>query len=214
MKKLMEVKIDSLRVSLTNQQRIVVLKQVDQDRYLPVWIGPYEAEAITIAMQEIEVSRPQTHDLVKNILINLDAKMIHVEISALKDDIFYGTLLLSKDDKEIHIDCRPSDAIAIAVRAHVPILVSEEVMGEASIIPEEISAVSDEGGNSTIEETDEGGNSTIEETDEGGRLPPNEERLSIFEDYLKKKNDQAGPSEGNEDSQDDDEGDDKSASPG
>ncbi|MDP2966715.1 MAG: bifunctional nuclease family protein [Pelolinea sp.] len=203
MKKLMEVKIDSLRVSLTNQQRIVVLKQVDQDRYLPVWIGPYEAEAITIAMQEIEVSRPQTHDLVKNILINLDAKMIHVEISALKDDIFYGTLLLTKDDKEIHIDCRPSDAIAIAVRAHVPILVSEEVMGEASIIPEEISAVSDEGGNSTIEETDE-----------GGKLPPNEERLSIFEDYLKKKNDQAGPSEGNEDSQDDDEGDDKSASPG
>ena len=203
MKKLVEVKIDSLRVSLTNQQRIVVLKQVDQERYLPVWIGPYEAEAITIAMQEIEVSRPQTHDLVKNILINLDAKMIHVEIAALKDDIFYGTLLLTKDNKEIHIDCRPSDAIALAVRAHVPILVAEEVMEEASIIPEEISAVSDEGGNSTIEETDE-----------GGRLTPNEERLSIFEDYLKKKNDQAGPSEGNENSQDDDEEDDKSASPG
>ncbi len=66
MKILVEVKIDSLRVSLTNQQRIVVLKQVDQERYLPVWIGPYEAEAITIALQEIEVSRPQTHDLVNN----------------------------------------------------------------------------------------------------------------------------------------------------
>ena len=76
MKKLVEVKIDSLRVSLTNQQRIVVLKQVDMDRYLPVWIGPYEAEAITIALQEIEVSRPQTHDLVKILLMTLMQKCI------------------------------------------------------------------------------------------------------------------------------------------
>ena len=203
MKKLVEVKIDSLRVSLTNQQRIVVLKQVDEDRYLPVWIGPYEAEAITIALQEIEVSRPQTHDLIKNILLDLEAKMMHVEISALKDDIFYGTLILTKESKEIRIDCRPSDAIAIAIRAHVPIMVAKEVMEEASIIPEEISAVSDES---------EGSN--IEQTDEGGRLSPNEERLSIFEDYLKNKTNQAGPSEGNEDSTDDDEEDDKSASPG
>ena len=203
MKKLVEVKIDSLRVSLTNQQRIVVLKQVDQERYLPVWIGPYEAEAITIALQEIEVSRPQTHDLVMNILLDLEAKMKHVEISALKEDIFYGTLVLTKAGKGVRIDCRPSDAIAVAVRAHVPIMVAEVVMDEASIIPEEISAVSGESDNSTIEDTEE-----------GGRLAPNEERLSIFEDYLKKKTDQTGPSEGNEDSEDDDEEDDKSASPG
>jgi len=204
MKKLVEVKIDSLRVSLTNQQRIVVLKQVDQDRYLPVWIGPYEAEAITIALQEIEVSRPQTHDLVKNIINDLEATMIHVEISELKDDIFYGTLLISKGDKEIRIDCRPSDAIAIAVRAHVPMMASEEVMIEASIVPEDISAVSD------AKE-----NTIIEESDEGGRVTPSEERLSIFEDYLKKKGDLPGPSKKDEDPKkgDDDEDDDKSASP-
>jgi uncharacterized protein len=205
MKILVEVKIDSLRVSLTNQQRIVVLKQVDQERYLPVWIGPYEAEAITIALQEIEVSRPQTHDLVKNILSDLHVKIIHVEISELKDDIFYGTLLLTKDENEIRIDCRPSDAIAIAVRAHVPILASEEVMAEASIIPEEISAVSDE-------ENDSG----VEDTDEGGRITPSEERLSIFEDYLKKKGDQTGSSKAHEESEDEDdnEDDDKTSSPG
>jgi hypothetical protein len=203
MKKLVEVKIDSLRVSLTNQQRIVVLKQVDQDRYLPVWIGPYEAEAITIALQEIEVSRPQTHDLIKNIINDLEAKITHVEISELKDDIFYGTLLLSKGEKEIRIDCRPSDAIAIAVRAHIPIMAAEEVMIEASIIPEDISAVSDE------EE-----NTIIEEADEGGRVPPSEERLSIFEDYLKKKGGQSGSSQGDKDSGKEDEDDDKSASPG
>jgi len=204
MKKLVEVKIDSLRVSLTNQQRIVVLKQVDQDRYLPVWIGPYEAEAITIALQEIEVSRPQTHDLVKNIINDLEATMIHVEISELKDDIFYGTLLISKGDKEIRIDCRPSDAIAIAVRAHVPIMASEEVMIEASIVPEDISAVS---------EAEE--NTIIEESDEGGRVTPSEERLSIFEDYLKKKGSLPGSSKKDEEPKesDDDEDDDKSASP-
>jgi bifunctional DNase/RNase len=129
--------------------------------------------------------------------------MIHAEISELKDDIFYGTLVMSKNDKEIRIDCRPSDAIAIAVRAHVPIMASEEVMIEASIIPEDISAVSDE------EE-----NTIIEEPDEGGKITPTEERLSIFEDYLKKKGDQPGPSKGQEDSGEEDEDDDKSASPG
>jgi len=203
MKKLVEVRIDSLRVSLTNQQRIVVLKQVDQDRYLPVWIGPYEAEAITIALQEIEVSRPQTHDLIKNIINDLEATIIQVEISELKDDIFYGTLLISKGEKEIRIDCRPSDAIAIAVRAHVPILASEEVMIEASIIPEDISTVSD-GQENTI----------IEESDAGGRITPSEERLSIFEDYLKKKGNLPGPTIKDEDPKNgDDEDDDKSASP-
>jgi len=68
MPKLIEVVIDSVRVSLTNQQRIVVLREKDAERYLPIWIGPYEAEAITVALQEIEVARPQTHDLLKNIL--------------------------------------------------------------------------------------------------------------------------------------------------
>lgn len=202
MKKLVELKIDSLRVSLTNQQRIVVLKQVDQDRYLPVWIGPYEAEAITIALQEIEVSRPQTHDLIKNIINDLDASMIQVEISELKDDIFYGTLLLTKDEKQIRIDCRPSDAIAIAVRAHIPIMAAEKVMAEASIVPEDISAVSD------AEE-----NRIIEEADEGGRATPSEERLSIFEDYLKKKGNQPGTTRKDEDHRENDEDDNKSASP-
>ncbi len=202
MKKLVEVKIDSLRVSLTNQQRIVVLKQVDLDRYLPVWIGPYEAEAITIALQEIEVSRPQTHDLIKNIINNLEASLIQAEISELKDDIFYGTLLISKEDKEIRIDCRPSDAIAIAVRAHVPIMVSEEVMIEASIVPEDISSVSD-----AEEKTN------VEDSNEGGKVTPSEERLSIFEDYLKKKGNFPGNTNKDEDPKEDDEDDDKSPSP-
>ncbi len=191
MAKLIEVKIDSLRVSLTNQQRIVVLKQVDADRFLPIWIGPYEAEAITIALQEVEVSRPQTHDLVKNTITSLNAKLIRVVIKALKDDIFYGGLVVKVNGKELEIDSRPSDAIAIAVRAHVPIMVASKVMDKASIIPEE------------VKQEDEliGGEEEIQP--ESNKLTLGEDRLSIFEDYLGEKTDQSNTEE--EDGTDEDE---------
>jgi bifunctional DNase/RNase len=179
MAKLIEVKIDSLRVSLTNQQRIVVLKEIKGDRYLPVWIGPFEAESITIALQEIEVSRPQTHDLLKNVITALNAQLTKVVISSLKDDIFYGTLLLESDGEYLEVDARPSDAIAIAVRAHIPIFVNSRVMDEAGIIPE------------VIEEKDEETESEVPFPDENPPAAPiNEDRLSIFEEYLKKKGDQ------------------------
>ncbi len=192
MKKFVEVKIDSLRVSLTNQQRIVVLKQTNDDRYLPIWIGPYEAESITIALQEIEVSRPQTHDLIKKILDQMNVAITRVEVSSLQDDIFYGTLILEGDRGKYQIDCRPSDAIAIAVRAHVPIMVAEEVMKEASIVPEEL--------NADIEEEEIGES----EPSAGGRVPPDEERLSIFEDYLSGKGGEEGEDEEDSDKEDDD----------
>lgn len=183
MAKLIEVKIDSLRVSLTNQQRIVVLKQVDADRFLPIWIGPYEAEAITIALQEIEVSRPQTHDLVKNMITSLNANLIRAVIKALKDDVFFGALVVEIDGKELEIDSRPSDAIAVAVRAHVPIMVSEKVMNEASIIPEE------------GKQEDEIISGEEETQPESNQLTLGEDRLSIFEDYLENKSDQSDTKE-------------------
>lgn len=195
MKKFVEVKIDSLRVSLTNQQRIVVLKQINDDRYLPIWIGPYEAESITIALQEIEVSRPQTHDLIKKILEQMNVSIRRVEVGSLQDDIFYGALILKGEAGNFSIDCRPSDAIAIAVRAHVPIMVSEEVMKEASIVPEELSAADLE------DETDEGASSASE--GEGGQPSPDEGRLSIFEDYLAGR-DEDSRKDGEDDEADDD----------
>ena len=134
--KMVEVIIDSVRVSLTNQQRIVVLRELNAERYLPIWIGPYEAESITIALQEIEVSRPQTHDLIKSILNHLNARLICVEVLSLKDDVFYGNLIVETDNQTIEIDSRPSDALAIAVRMHAKILIAEEVMNSAGIIPE------------------------------------------------------------------------------
>ena len=175
MSDLIEVTVDSLRVSLTNQQRIIVLKQLNSDRYLPIWIGPYESEAITIALQEVEISRPQTHDLVKNAIELLGGRIMYAVIKNLKDDIFFGSLRIVLIDKEIELDSRPSDAIAIAIRAHVPIYVSQKVMAEASIIPEEVDV--DEG----VAEEDEG------HPEQSNRKPSNKDRLSIFADYLSSK---------------------------
>lgn len=170
--KMVEVIIDSVRVSLTNQQRIVVLRELNAERYLPIWIGPYEAESITIALQEIEVSRPQTHDLIKSILNHLNARLLRVEVLSLKDDVFYGNLIVETDNQTIEIDSRPSDALAIAVRMHAKILISEEVMNSAGIIPElDINEQDSEQKGSNLDK--------VHSSDED-----NEERLSVFEDFL------------------------------
>ncbi len=167
----LEVKIDSLRVSLTNPQRVVILKEIDGDRFLPIWIGPYEAEAITIALQEIEVSRPQTHDLIKSIISAQEGKLLRVVVSGLIEDVYYANLILQTNEKETAVDCRPSDAIALAVRTHVPIFVERDVMDRAGILPEK-----------EIQE-DELASQT---NDLQANEKPKDERLSIFEDYLKK----------------------------
>jgi len=138
MSDMVEVVIDSVRVSLMSPQRVVVLRQTEVERYLAIWVGPYEAEHITVALQEVELSRPMTHDLLKNVFSQLNAKIVRIEIVALKGETFYGNIVVKTDEKIIDIDSRPSDAIALAVRAHVPILVSQEVMDEAGIVPERI----------------------------------------------------------------------------
>ncbi len=137
MPKMIEVEIDSVRVSLTNQQRIVILKEKDVEQYLPIWIGLYEAEAITIALQEIQVARPQTHDLLKTLIHALNAQLLRVEVISLQDDVFYGNLILEMDGQQYEVDCRPSDALALAARSRSPIFVSEDVMEKAGIIPED-----------------------------------------------------------------------------
>jgi bifunctional DNase/RNase len=134
---MIEVEIDSVRVSLTNQQRIVILKEKGEERYLPIWIGLYEAEAITIALQKIQVARPQTHDLLKTMIQSLNGQLVQVEITSLSDDVFYATLTLETNGVQSQVDCRPSDALALAARTKVPIYVAESVMHQAGISPED-----------------------------------------------------------------------------
>jgi len=167
MSDMLEVVIDSIRVSLMSQQRIVILREANAERYLPIWIGVYEAESITIALQEVEVARPLTHDLVKNIFNQLNARVVRVEVVALRDDTYYGNIVAEVDGRTLHIDSRPSDALALAVRTHVPILVARSVMDTAGIIPEvDLQAMTEEPAGEEVE---------------GGS-----ERLSVFEDFLEK----------------------------
>ena len=134
---MVEVTIDSIRVSLMSQHRIVILKDSDTERFLPIWIGPYEAEAITVSLQEMEVQRPLTHDLLRNVLKTLGAEVLRDNITELKDDVFFARIILQVNGQELEIDSRPSDALALSVRAHVPIFVAEGVMQEAASVPEE-----------------------------------------------------------------------------
>lgn len=156
---MVEVTIDSIRVSLMSQHRIVILKDVDSDRFLPIWIGPYEAEAITVSLQQMEVSRPLTHDLLRNVLNTLGAEILRINITELKDDVFFARIIMQVDGRELEIDSRPSDALALSVRAHVPVYVSEEVMQEAASVPED-------------------------ELDSEELLEQSDERLEIFKDFV------------------------------
>ncbi len=166
MSDMIEVVIDSVRVSLMSPQRVVVLRQTDAERFVPIWVGPYEAEAITVALQEIEMIRPLTHDLLKNLFGTFDAKITRVEIVSLREEIFFGNIVAEANGNELNIDSRPSDAIALAVRAHVPIFVHQSVLDEAGITPENDMQ---SGGS---------GDEPLTGSDDGS------ERLSIFEDFI------------------------------
>jgi bifunctional DNase/RNase len=173
MSDMVEVVIDSIRVSLISQQRIVILREVNTDRYLPIWIGIYEAEAIALALQEVEVARPLTWDLLKNVFTLMDARILRVEVTSLHDDTYYGNIVVEVDGRTLDIDSRPSDAIALAVRAHVPIWVALPILESVGVTPEE-----------DLQESTSEKNQATEE-------PPveaNEENLSVFEDFFENLN--------------------------
>jgi len=114
---MVEMVIDSIRVSLMNYQRVVILKERDANRYLPIWIGSPEADAIAVKLQDVAVPRPLTHDLLGSVIAELGAIVDHVIVSDLSDDTFFAKLVLNVNDgPQREIDCRPSDAIALAVR--------------------------------------------------------------------------------------------------
>ena len=171
MSKMIEVVIDSVRVSLMSPQRVVVLRQIDAERFVPIWVGPYEAEAITVALQEIEMVRPLTHDLLKNLFGTFNARVKRVEIVSLREEIFFGNIVAESNGKEVNIDSRPSDAIALAVRAHVPIYVHQSVLDEAGITPE----------------TDMQAEGPAPSGKSAASMPEeSSDRLSIFEDFIDK----------------------------
>jgi uncharacterized protein len=134
---MVEMTIDSIRVSLMNYQRVVILKEKYASRYLPIWIGPAEADAIAVKLQNVELARPLTHDLLQSVIASLGATPHFVVVNDLQKDTFYAKLSLKLNSEEIEVDSRPSDALALAVRADIPIYAEEAVLDKAGITLDE-----------------------------------------------------------------------------
>lgn len=154
---MIEVNVDSIRVSLVSQQRIVVLKERAGERQLVIWIGHAEADSITLKLQGHEVPRPMTHDLLKNVLDELGATLEYVYIHDLRDETYFAYLIVTQNGRRLEIDARPSDSIALAIRAEAPIYVAEGVMDRAAIAPAE---------------------------EEAGAPPEEDEKLGVFREFL------------------------------
>ncbi len=134
---MIEVIIDSIRVSLMTQHRVVILKVPNTERYIPIWIGPFEADAITYELQDMPQQRPFTHDLIKYVIQEMGGQVKYVLVNDLRNDVFYARLVIDMGGKLIDIDSRPSDAIAVAVRAKAPIYVAQHVLDKAGAEPDE-----------------------------------------------------------------------------
>src|SRR3989304_9384074 len=128
---MIEVTIDSIRVSLMSQHGVVILKDLESDRYLPIWIGACEADAITIELQGVEVARPFTHDLLKSVVTGLGARIKSVLINDLRNEVFYAQIILDVGGRRMEIDSRPSDALALAVGADAAVFIYGSVLEKA-----------------------------------------------------------------------------------
>jgi len=169
---MIEMTIDSIRVSLMNYQRVVILKEKVSKRYLPIWIGPAEADAIAVKLQGVNVPRPLTHDLLSSVIDSLGASIESIIVSDLKSDTFYAKIILNIDGGQIEIDSRPSDALALAVRAEVPIYAEEAVLDKAGILLDE------ETGKPVLEETEEAAGQDRKVSEEEMK------RMSAFYDFI------------------------------
>ncbi len=136
---LVKVQLEGVRIELPSQKPIILLKEEGGDRYLPIWIGPFEASAIALELSKIKTPRPMTHDLIINIINELKTNIENIEISDIKDNTFFAVInIKSIDKKMVKIDSRPSDAIATAVRSNCDIYVAEHVLELGGLIIQSI----------------------------------------------------------------------------
>ena len=131
---MIEMSVEFVRVSMQTYQRAVILKEKESDRYLLIWIGPSEAEAIAMRLGDVQPPRPQTHDLLRDVIDSLGGKVSHILVNDLNNDTFYARIVLDADGRTIEIDARTSDAIALAVRVQVPIYAEESVLERAGVL--------------------------------------------------------------------------------
>jgi bifunctional DNase/RNase len=169
--KLVEMVVESVRVHMLSSRHVVILKETERDRYLPIWIGPWEASAIAMKLQGLAPDRPLTHDLFAAALEGLGARVDRVIISSLAEETFHARLLLEHDGRTVEVDARPSDSLALAVRAGGRIFVVESVLDQAALGAD--GGVGDEEGEGTA-------GIALESTGEQIVDP----RLDVFRDFV------------------------------
>jgi uncharacterized protein len=166
---MIETVVDSIRLNLVTQSRVVFLREVQGDRHLPIWIGEFEAHAIAMELQGNASPRPLPYDLMRSMIAELNGSIERVVVNDLSQDVFYARIVIDVAGRTIEVDSRPSDAIALAVRARCPILVDEGVMERAG--------VSMDGDLDTDGESDSSEAGEVERT-------PEDDRLSVFRDFI------------------------------
>lgn len=170
---MIRVVVDSIRVSLLTQHRVVVLRETDSRRYLPIWIGPFEADAIAMAIQGHEPQRPMTHDLLKALIGEMGGRISHIFVNDIQDNTFFAKIVIEQHGRTIELDARPSDAVAVAVRTEVPIFVEAHVLDQAGVLFDE-----DEQASNTDQQVSE----TEPEGEPEGEL--NDDSMSIFRNFI------------------------------
>ncbi|MCU0483985.1 MAG: bifunctional nuclease family protein [Chloroflexi bacterium] len=160
---LVEMRIESVRVHMLSSQHVVILRELERDRYLPIWIGPWEASAIAMRLQGVSPERPLTHDLLVALLDELGATVREVVIADLAEETFRARIRLDLDGRRVEVDSRPSDALALAVRTGARVFAADAVLEQAG--------VSGEGGH----EGGDAGQAPAGSTDEG---------LAVFRDFV------------------------------
>jgi hypothetical protein len=164
---MIETVVESIRVSLVTQHRVVILKEVHGERHLPIWIGAYEAEAIAMELQGVTAARPLPYDLIRNTIGEMGGQVDRIVVTDLSQDVFYARIVIQQNGRNVEIDSRPSDAIALAVRAKVPILVDESVMERAGV---------------TLGADDDSDDEPSDAAEPGAA--GNEEQLAVFRDFI------------------------------
>lgn len=128
--------VESVRVHMLSSQHVVILREAERERYLPIWIGSWEAQSIAMKLQGVQAERPLTHDLFASVLEELEVTVQRIVVSDLADETYRARIVLALGDSVHEVDARPSDAIALAVRVAVPIFATEAVLDRAGVIPE------------------------------------------------------------------------------
>ena len=180
---MIETTVDSIRVSLVTQNRVVILKEIGGTRHLPIWIGAYEADAIATELQGVTPSRPLPYDLMRDMINQIGARVDRILISDLNEQVFFARIVLDHNGQMIEIDSRPSDAIAVAVRTGTRILVEESIMDQVGVAMDSDDDDIDELAAQVVEEIEISEEAMIApESSERSRAE--DDRLGVFRDFI------------------------------